>query len=337
MSTRLDYPAPALEFGETHELVPGVRWLRLPLPFPPRHVNVYLLDGDGDKPFLVDTGYAEEQTTALWNTRYSCPDNAVVTHFHPDHIGQAAHLERAGARIHGPRAELEKAKMLHDLSGEAVDASLESFFTKNGMDCHSSMFGRGNGYRRSVPDLPEAAVLLEVGPPDFARAWEVSFASGHSPAHALLFRGEEPVLAAGDVLLPEITPNISVWPDDPDADPLGDYFEALGGLRGLPEETLVLPAHGLPYRGLHARIDELVEHHEERLQELRDLLAKRDCTAMEALPTLFPQELKRASIPFAFGETLAHLNRLWHDGDAERITGGNNRYYYRLTADGRNR
>lgn len=330
MSSSLDMQGPAPEFGETRALAPGVRWLRLPLPFPPRHINVYLLDGDDDKPFLVDTGFAGEQTSELWNTRYTCPGNVVVTHFHPDHIGQAAHLEDTGARVHLPHAEWQKAEMLHGLSGEEVDASLESFFTCNGMRCESSMFGRGNGYRRSVPQLPKAPGPLEQGPPAFAGSWEVSFASGHSPAHALLFRAGEPVLAAGDVMLPEITPNISVWPDDPGADPLGDYLDALERLRVLPEGTLVLPAHGVPYRGLHTRINELIAHHEERLQELRDLLVKGGCSAMEALPTLFPRYLKPGSVPFAFGETLAHLNRLWHAGEVFRSVDRGDVYYYSL-------
>lgn len=332
MSASLNMLGPAPEFGETRALAPGVLWLRLPLPFPPRHINVYLLEGDAGESFLVDTGFAEEQTSELWNTRYNCPANVVVTHFHPDHIGQAARLEDAGARIHIPLAEWQKADMLRSLSGEEVDASLESFFTRNGMRCDDSMFGRGNGYRRSVPDLPKAASFLAEGPLALAPSWDVRFASGHSPAHALLFRADEPVLAAGDVMLPEITPNISVWPDEPDADPLGDYFDVLERLRALPEDTLVLPAHGLPYRGLHARIDELIKHHEERLQELRDLLATGRRTAMEAMPTLFPKELKPGSIPFAFGETLAHLNRLWHAGNVVRVAGEDNQYYYRITA-----
>lgn len=320
MSARLDCLEPAPEFGESRQLTAGVEWLRLPLPFPPRHINVYVLNDGRGNSFLVDTGFAEEQTSELWDTRYTCPANVVVTHFHPDHIGQAAHLERAGAEVHLPQPEWSKTKLLHDLSGEAVDASLKSFFTRNGMLCDDSMFGRGNGYRRSVPQLPQKPSMVEAGPLAFAPPWEVSFASGHSPAHALLFRAEEPVLAAGDVLLPEITPNISVWPDDPDADPLGDYFAALERLRNLPEDTLVLPAHGLPYRGVHARIDELIGHHEERLQELRDLLAKGACSAMGAMPTLFPKQLKPGSVPFAFGETLAHLNRLWHAGECKRET-----------------
>lgn len=331
-SGSLDYRDPAPAFGESRTLAAGVKWLRLPLPFPPAHINVYLLDDGRGNQFLVDTGFSGEETGALWDSRYGCPNRAVVTHFHPDHIGQAGHLSTLGARIYIPRAEWDKARMLQSLSGEQVDASLEAYFTRNGMRCDESMFGRGNGYRRSVPQLPEHVTVLEEGSVPFATDWHAHFASGHSPAHALLFRENDPVLACGDVVLPTITPNISVWPDEPDADPLGKYLQALERLRALPERVLVLPAHGLPYTGLHERIDELLNHHEARLQELSKLLSGGSRTAMQAMPTLFPRELKPGSVPFAFGETLAHLNRLWYRGDAERIIGENNRYYYRLAA-----
>jgi len=319
VSGRLDHLEPAPEFGESRALAPGVEWLRLPLPFPPGHINVYRLEGDGDEPFLVDTGFAEEHTTTLWRDAYRRPRTAVVTHFHPDHIGQAAALAAGGTEIHISGPEWDRARTLHEASGERIDTSIARFFADNGMQGAYAPARRGNGYRRSVPELPSSVTKLEFGPLPFARDWTVSFASGHSPAHALLFRAGDPILAAGDVVLPRITPNISVWPDAPDADPLGEYLDALESLRELPNDTLVLPAHGLAFRGLHERLDELAEHHASRLDELRDLLCRHGrCTAREALPELFPRELKPSSMPFALGETLAHLNRLWHAGEIRR-------------------
>ncbi len=330
MSARFEYLEPAPGFGESRALAAGVEWLRLPLPFPPGHINVYRLEGDEDEPFLVDTGFAEEHTTGLWRDAYRRPRRAVVTHFHPDHIGQAAGLAAGGTEIHIPGPEWSRARALHEASGEQIDASITRFFAGNGMRGDYTPARPGNGYRRSVPELPSSVSVLEAGPPPFAHDWTVSFASGHSPAHALLFRAADPVLAAGDVVLPRITPNISVWPDAPDADPLGDYLGALESLRVLPGDTLVLPAHGLVFRGLHERLDELAEHHAARLDELRDLLRRHGrCTARTALPELFPRELKPSSVPFALGETLAHLNRLWHAGEVEREVDGDDVYSYR--------
>ena len=330
MTVRFEYLEPAPGFGESRTLASGVEWLRLPLPFPPGHINVYRLEGGEDEPFLVDTGFAEEHTTELWRAAYRRPGRTVVTHFHPDHIGQAAGLAAAGAEIHISGPEWARARALHGLSGGQIDGSIARFFAANGMGGDYAPARSGNGYRRSVPELPPSVTLLEPGPLPFGRDWAASFASGHSPAHALLFRAGDPVLAAGDVVLPRITPNISVWPDAPDADPLGEYLDALDSLRALPGDTLVLPAHGLAFRGLHERLDELAEHHAARLDELRDLLRRHGlCSAREALPELFPRELKPSSVPFALGETLAHLNRLWHAGEVEREADANGVYRYR--------
>lgn len=326
----LDTLGPAPGFGEVTPLAAGVRWVRLPLPFPPGHINVYLLEGDEGEPFLVDTGFADAATTEVWRQQPGL-SQVVVTHFHPDHIGQAAHLAAAGAEVYMPGAEWTQAQTLQGLDGDRLDTSMSRFFICNGMRYDTAMFGRGNGYRRSVPELPHTVRTLTPGPLPFALHWRVFFVHGHSPEHALLLRAVDPVLAAGDVVLPRITPNVSVWPDAPEADPLGDYLDALEAMHALPADTLVLPAHGLPFRGLHERLDQLAAHHAERLQDLRDLLHARSVTAADALPRLFPDELKPSSVPFALGETLAHLNRLWHAGEIERQCDdtGVFRYYYK--------
>lgn len=323
---RHGHPAPAR--GERMALEDGVEWTRLPLPFKPGHINVYFLQGGDEATFLLDTGYGNEETSALWDAVPS-PGRVVVTHFHPDHIGQAGHLEAAGAEVHITHAEYAQARSLHALSGEQLGESMGRFYASHGVAYNTQMFGSGNGYRRSVPALPDAPHWLDAGALSFAPQWEVSIASGHSPAHALLFRRDNPVLAAGDIVLPEITPNISVWPDAPDADPLGDYLAALETLRALPEDTLVLPAHELPFRGLHERLDQLADHHAKRLQRLRNALHGKTLTAAALMPQLFGRELQPGSIPFAMGETLAHLHRLWRAGECERTCGNDGVYRYK--------
>ncbi|MGH8127037.1 MAG: MBL fold metallo-hydrolase [Gammaproteobacteria bacterium] len=313
----LDYSGPAPTWGERVALEDGVEWTRLPLPFKPGHINVYFLHGDDEAPFLLDTGYGNEETSALWDATPS-PRRVVVTHFHPDHIGQAAHLEAAGAELYITRAEYAQARALHALSGEQLGESMGRFYAAHGVPYNTQMFGSGNGYRRSVPALPDTPHWLDTETLPFAPQWQVSVASGHSPAHALLFRRDNPVLAAGDIVLPEITPNISVWPDAPEADPLGDYLAALEALRALPADTLVLPAHGLPFRGLHERLDQLTDHHAKQLERLRDALDGKSATASSLMPQLFGRELQPGSIPFALGETLAHLHRLWRTGEIVR-------------------
>ncbi len=326
----LEYPHAEIGLATPCALAEGVEWIRLPLPFPPGHINVYRL-ATAEGALLVDTGYADEETTRAWQSFAADPPapRVVVTHFHPDHIGQAARLEAAGAELYIPGPELTQARALHELSGEHMQAMFAAFFAANGVALPEGGLGYGNRYRKAVPALPEHADTLAAGALAFAPEWSLRFAGGHSPAHALLFRAEPATLAAGDILLPTITPNISVWPDAPEADPLGDYLAALEGLRELPVDTLVLPAHGLPYRGLHVRIEALVAHHEQRLNLLRSAAKSGETiSAADAIARLFTQEIKPASLPFAHGEALAHLNRLWHLGEFERIREADGVYRY---------
>ncbi|HEX5313337.1 MAG TPA: MBL fold metallo-hydrolase [Gammaproteobacteria bacterium] len=314
-----DRVAAAPPFGVPRAIATGIEWLRLPLPFPPHHVNVYRIASDGNR-FLVDTGFRDEATTGLWRALgMPAADRVIVTHFHPDHIGQAAAFEAAGARIYLAAAELTQARALCALADAEMETIFTNFFASQGLRMPAEVVD-GNRYRRAVPALPARAGELRTGPVPFAGEWRADFAGGHSPAHALLFRAEPPALAAGDILLPDITPNISVWPDDPEADPLAHYLQALARLRELPPETLVLPAHGNPGCGLHERVAAIEEHHRRRLNLLREAArGGRSLRGADAIAILFPADLKAASLPFALGEALAHLNRLWHAGEFERI------------------
>lgn len=317
----LEYPGPEPDFAGPLALAAGIEWIRLPLSFPPRHVNIYRIEISGGM-MLVDTGLGDRETRELWDSlwpRAACTE-VVVTHFHPDHIGQAATLEGFGARISVPAPEIAKARQIHALEAGELMVHMSRFFVAHGLRGSAPGFGRGNGYRHLVSALPEHSIPLLKGALAFAPEWSVRFAGGHSPAHALLTRDHTPIIVAGDILLPRITPNISVWPEDPDADPLGDYLRALNGLRrDLPAEMLVLPAHGRPYRGVQERIAAIQAHHAGRLNVLREAIGKAGAvSAAEMLLQLFPHELDPGSLPFALGETVAHLNHLWRRGEIER-------------------
>ncbi len=317
----LEYPGSEPGFASPLALAAGVEWIRLPLSFPPRHVNVYRIETSGGT-ILVDTGLGNRETRELWDSLWSrapC-SKVVVTHFHPDHIGQAAALEGLGAKILVPAPEIAKARQIHALGADELTLHMSRFFIAHGLSGSAPGFGRGNGYRYMVPVLPERSLALLKGALDFAPEWSVRFAGGHSPAHALLTRDQAPIVVAGDILLPRITPNISVWPEDPDADPLGDYLRALDGLRrDLPTDGLILPAHGSPYRGIHERIAAIQAHHAARLDLLREAIGTAgSVSAAEMLLRLFPHELDPGSLPFALGETVAHLNHLWRRGEIER-------------------
>lgn len=168
-----------------------------------------------------------------------------------------------------------------------------------------------------VHPLPEAYKRMSDGDLlEFAGArWEVIVGSGHSPEHACLYDEDRNILIAGDQLLPTISSNVSVWPTEPMANPLKDWFDSLDKLaKRLPEDVLVLPAHGKPFRGAHFRLQELAADHEDRLASLLDI-----CVEPKRVVDLF-ESLYRTTIDdnnriMATGEAISHLNYLCDNGD----------------------
>jgi glyoxylase-like metal-dependent hydrolase (beta-lactamase superfamily II) len=171
-----------------------------------------------------------------------------------------------------------------------------------------------NIFRRGVPGLPAWYRRIQAGRdlPVGADLWTPIVGRGHCPEHACLFSRVRNVLIGGDILLPRITPNIGVWPAEPLADPLREYLACLDGFAHLPEDILVLPAHGQPYRGVHARIAEIRAHHEDRLARLADAAgtAPAGLSAVDCFPLLFKREIGPHNIGLAIGEALAHLHLL---------------------------
>jgi glyoxylase-like metal-dependent hydrolase (beta-lactamase superfamily II) len=153
-----------------------------------------------------------------------------------------------------------------------------------------------------------------------AHAWRVIAGYGHSPEHAALYCAGLQVLISGDMVLPRISTNVSVFAVEPEGNPLQLYLDSLGKFKDLPADTLVLPSHGKPFRGLHTRIAQLRDHHSARLAEVLQACRTPLCAA-EIVPIMFRRPLDVHQLTFALGEALAHLHKLWFDGILRRETG----------------
>jgi glyoxylase-like metal-dependent hydrolase (beta-lactamase superfamily II) len=322
----IDYPQPKPPAaGSPMAVAPGIEWLRMPLPFALDHINLWLL-ADCDTYTAVDTGIGLDPVRAAWKSVMAERrlGRLLVTHFHPDHLGLAAWLqEQTGAPLWITQGEYLTAQMVkHQVGAYGVPAMCE-FFLSHGLDATrvQALAERGNAYGRGVPAIPESFHPLWEGEDVTigGRAWRVIIGHGHAPEHASLYCDELHVLISGDMLLPRISTNISVFAGVPDANPLAWFLASLDRLRELPEDTLVLPSHGLPFRGLHFRIDQLHAHHADRCAEL-----VRACdtpqSAAELIPVLFPREITDPhQTMFAMGEAIAHLNYLQQARHLERI------------------
>lgn len=327
----LDYPwAEPPAPGEIVGVAPGIAWLRMPLPFQLNHINLWLLD-DGRGVTVVDTGVGLDDTRALWERVFAGPlagrpvTRVLATHFHPDHMGNAGWLtERARTDLWCTQAEWLYAQYARRARDAGDAERFVAHYRRHGCGAEALALiaRRGNPYPTLVPTVAPAyrrirdGDALEIG----GRRWEVLTVLGHAPEHACLWCRELGVLISGDQVLPKITTNVSVWPEQPMGDPLRLYLESLARFRPMSPDTLVLPSHGLPFRGLHARLDALRDHHDARLAEALDALVE-PLSAAQLVPTLFRRELDVHQLGFALGESLAHLRLLESEGRAARVVG----------------
>lgn len=319
MSNPPDYPYDALEYGNTLEVAPGVHWVRMPLPFQLNHINLWLLE-DGDGWTVVDTGFNTDDIRDHWRAIFDRLltgkpiRRTIITHFHPDHLGLAGWFEAEyGAEMWMSYAEFLQAHLAWTQSvTHDVDGWME-FFVQNGLDpavtdrykAERPDFGRGT---TKIPITVKRICdddVIEIG----GRNWRAITSGGHSAEHVSLYCESLNLLISGDQVLPRITTNVSVWYTEPDGDPLRQFINSFDRFRPLPEDVLVLPSHDRPFRGLHDRLDGLVEHHDERL-DAAAAHCKTPRTGMDLLPVLFKRKLDDHQIAFAMGEALAHLNYL---------------------------
>ena len=321
--------------GEVIAVAPGIRWVRLFIPGPLRHVNCWLLDDADDRgqgSALVDTGMNTESARGAWKTlaagalageRFT---RVVGTHMHPDHIGLAGWMcDHHRCPLVMTRGEWLTARMLLADARDVVPPEMLAFWRGAGWDTDqiATAEARGwSGFRRIMTPLPLGYVriadaeTLRIGDTD----WRVIVGSGHSPEHACLFDAAGGVLIAGDQVLPRISPNVSLGVTEPTADPLGEWLASIDRLRQLPADLLVLPGHGEPFTGLHIRLDAMAAEHHDRLDRLAAALVE-PMRAVDAFPLLFRRPIGPDMLGMATGEALAHLRRLEVEGRAVRADG----------------
>jgi glyoxylase-like metal-dependent hydrolase (beta-lactamase superfamily II) len=337
LESQLAYPFGDLlpAAGTVHEVAPGVFWLRMPLPFALDHINLWLLrdEIDGRAGWsVIDCGVATDATRAAWEQLFaSALDGLPVlrvfaTHCHPDHVGLSGWLcERFGAPFWTTTGEFGFARMMAAALPGVDGPSAIPHFERHGLSDPAMlehMRSRRNYYPSLVPAVPDAYTRLQDG--QHVRIgkheWRVITGFGHSPEHAALYSDELKLLVSGDMVLPRISTNVSVFAVEPEGNPLQLYLDSLGKFAGLPDETLVLPSHGKPFRGVHTRIAQLHAHHEARLAEVV-AACREPQSAVDIVPVMFRRQLDAHQLSFALGEALAHLHKLWNDGILRRVTG----------------
>ncbi|CAN5231551.1 MBL fold metallo-hydrolase [soil metagenome] len=304
------------------EIAPGVLWIRLELPFRLNHVNIYLL-ADGDGWAMVDTGIGNDATIVAWTALFDGPlkdkpiSRVIVTHAHPDHVGQAGWMvQRFACPFYMSQIEYLQGVYHQVRRSDERLVNSRQFFRRHGMneDITEQLLGRGQDYLKKTVPLPAAYRRLSHGD-DLqigTRLFRIITGAGHSPDQVMMYCAADGLFLSADQVLSKISPNVSVWAHEPDENSLGSYLSSLKSLsETLPDDVLVLPGHGVPFHGIKIRIKQLTDHHEERCQMIAAACKDTPQTSAELVPVVFHKhKLDAHQTGFAAGELIAHVNHM---------------------------
>jgi glyoxylase-like metal-dependent hydrolase (beta-lactamase superfamily II) len=305
----------------------GIYQVQLPLPFALKIVNCYLLDdGDGNGGWtMVDTGlnyYADQE---VWGAAFEAlgiqPSNVrriVLTHNHPDHYGLAGWLQNASGGVtpvQMSKIEADGAQIFWiDAEGHANAIRKQQHHAGAPDDVVDEII-RGVSYTIAMT-APHPTHVEHIAPGETVRFGGRDFtpilAPGHSDGQLIFYDAADRLLLSGDHVLMKITPVVGLWPET-EPYPLGRFMASLRDLRDL-DVRLALPGHKALITDWRGRIDELLAHHEGRLNRALDAVSG-GATAYEVAGALFNlQRLSVHDMRFALVETLAHLDYLVEHG-----------------------
>ena len=320
--------------GEAHEIAPGVFWFQLPLPFKPDTVNAYAFR-DADGWTVVDTGLDTRRTRAIWQGILQGPlagapvVRLIATHHHIDHIGLAGWFQAQGAELWTSRASWLMARMgILDVQERPTPQAV-AFWRQAGMPpellderSHERPF---NSADVCAPLPPGYRRLSEGQQVTFGeRRWVVRMGHGHAPEHVTLWSLDDDLVIGGDQMLATISPNLGVYPTEPEADTVGDWLESCDRLAEYARpEQLVLPGHKLPYRGLPTRLRQLATNQRAALDRMLDGLRQQPQSTVGCFPLLYRRQIAKPEFGLALAEAVGHINhlratgRVWPVGKTE--------------------
>ncbi len=326
------------------KIIPGIYQLQIPIPNNTlRHTNIYLVQGD-DKYVLIDAGWNSEEALQsvkeqLAELRLDFKDihRIIVTHAHSDHYGLAGtlrQLSQAGITIH----HLEKNLIAHRyLNTDGFLQQTEQLLHINGVSAdelpilQTASLASAQSVFPALPDITlHGGEIISTGVFNFQVLWT----PGHSPGHICLYEPTQKILFSGDHILPVITPNISLLPQS-GTNPLGDFINSLNMVKQL-DVNLVLPAHEHLFTDLQTRVEEIIQHHEQRKSEILATIKVNPKTAykISAEITWMPgmdgvnwQNLTPRDKRLAVLETLAHLESMRIDERVDKLFRDTTIYY----------
>jgi glyoxylase-like metal-dependent hydrolase (beta-lactamase superfamily II) len=341
--------------GHLLDVAPGVKWIRMGLPFALNHINLWLLrdELDGVQGWtVVDCCIDKPESRAQWQQIFDTQLQGlpilrvICTHMHPDHIGLAHWICALWkVRLWISATDYSAARNASSNATNFGGQACADFYASHGLtdpDSVAKIKARTGYYSGLVPTVPDSYRRIMDGDviPIGSRDWRCISGYGHAPEHIALYlaptaptepapregaadlgaaRRSVPILISGDMVLPRISTNVSVFDLEPEGDPLRLFLHSIDKYLALPADTLVLPSHGKPFIGMHQRIAQLHSHHAARLAEVMHACSQQPTSGADIVPIMFKRELDLHQMTFAMGEAVAHLHLLWFEGKLSRV------------------
>ncbi|SDH76060.1 Glyoxylase, beta-lactamase superfamily II [Sinosporangium album] len=339
-------------FPDVEKVRPGVWSIPVPIPQNPlRYVLVYALEVP-DGVVIVDAGWDTDEAYAalregLATAGYVIGDvkGVLVTHIHADHYGLAGRVrEDSGAWVglHPADAALIRDRYDDDYLDGLIERERSALRIAGAPEEMLDELAGSSKMLRAFVTVVKPDRLIEDGERLDLPGWNLRalWTPGHSPGHLCFVEPDRRLLFSGDHVLPRITPIVAVHTQSP-PNPLADYLDALAKVRDEAVDE-VLPAHEYRFLELADRVDHVIAHHHERLEEIEEQLAlKSGVTCWELATSLTWSRPWDTIVPFmrraANNETLAHLVWLEARGRVRREVGERERWHvpYGVAADGR--
>ncbi len=319
-----------MENGGISRIADDIIQVQIPLPYVLNIVNCYLLRG-ADGWTLIDTGLNTAAARAQWQSAMSTLDikpsdieKIVLTHMHPDHYGMAGWWQRQTETpipLFLPEREMRQIRIFYERQNTPLyhqwllDCGMEEAAVNNLEDALYSTRDLTQPHPLEHELLP-ADTVVQLG----ARDFRAIHAPGHSDGQMIFYDAADRLMLCGDHVLMRITPNIGIWPHS-EPDPLGRFLHSLNELAPL-DVRLALPGHRWLITDWRGRIEEIIAHHQSRLERTEEALAAGARTVLEVAAQLFDLErLTPHERRFALAETLAHLSYLREQGLADCLDG----------------
>ena len=310
-----------MDFKDIHQIT-------LPLPFRLDHVHCYLVKGVNGWT-VIDSGLHTELTRKAWEQAFSTYsinpkkdiEKIVLTHYHPDHFGFSGSLQEwTGATIH--MSKVGRTRAFSTWTEERYHGN-RRFYRTNGLseEMNRELEKNDQAFFSLVRPFPHKIEVIDevmtfIGDAPF----EVIPTPGHAEGHLCFYHREREILIAGDLLLKKITPNIS-YHGYGDPNPLAMFLQSLEKMSQY-DISVVLPGHGPIFQDARVRIQEIVDHHLQRLDQILQFI-QGEYTGYQICKWLFNRELAIHEVRFAMGETMAHLRYLQETGQIKQVSDPN--------------